>query len=397
MKIAIIGGGFGGLLASYILQKKGHEITLYEKENILGGHCQTLNINNATIELGTVFLLKDQIKNLLIELKIDYQEKFSYRAFIDNDHKTIEQISENQITLLKEEIIRLKLIFNSFPSLNKIDYDYIDPELTISLKSFLINNNFKIIDKIIIPYLSAFGFGNYENLPAYYAFKILDLDLLFSFINDEKLLFLPKGLDDLISKLAISLKDIRINTKIVKIKINNNKVIVKTKYDEETYDKVLLTCCLDPTIIKSTNHFKIMNELTTNDYFTCIFKVKNNNLLTSYFKDNLGKMQKLQFFYANKKNLIISTYAYGKLDQKTFFDIKNELEASNIIIDHLITTKTWNIFPHLKTIKNNETFYLEIKKLNEYSPINFIGSLITKPSINYIYLSITDYINKNNF
>lgn len=37
MKIAILGGGFTGLAASYYLAKKGHAVTLFEKEPVLGG------------------------------------------------------------------------------------------------------------------------------------------------------------------------------------------------------------------------------------------------------------------------------------------------------------------------------------------------------------------------
>ena len=37
MKIAIIGGGITGLTAAYTLAKKGHKITLFEKEKTLGG------------------------------------------------------------------------------------------------------------------------------------------------------------------------------------------------------------------------------------------------------------------------------------------------------------------------------------------------------------------------
>jgi protoporphyrinogen oxidase len=37
MKIAILGGGFTGLTAAYYLQKKGHDITIYEQNNNLGG------------------------------------------------------------------------------------------------------------------------------------------------------------------------------------------------------------------------------------------------------------------------------------------------------------------------------------------------------------------------
>ncbi len=37
MKIAIIGGGFTGLSAAYELTKRGHQVTLFEKEKTLGG------------------------------------------------------------------------------------------------------------------------------------------------------------------------------------------------------------------------------------------------------------------------------------------------------------------------------------------------------------------------
>ncbi len=37
MKIAVLGGGFTGLTAAYYLQKKGHLVTVFEKETVLGG------------------------------------------------------------------------------------------------------------------------------------------------------------------------------------------------------------------------------------------------------------------------------------------------------------------------------------------------------------------------
>lgn len=43
-KIAIIGGGASGLICGYLLGKN-HDITLYEKEQILGGNVRTLNKN----------------------------------------------------------------------------------------------------------------------------------------------------------------------------------------------------------------------------------------------------------------------------------------------------------------------------------------------------------------
>lgn len=37
MKIGIIGGGIGGLMGALYLSKQGHDVTIIEKENRLGG------------------------------------------------------------------------------------------------------------------------------------------------------------------------------------------------------------------------------------------------------------------------------------------------------------------------------------------------------------------------
>ena len=45
MKIAIIGSGISGLTASYLLNRK-HDITLFEKNDYIGGHTHTHEIEN---------------------------------------------------------------------------------------------------------------------------------------------------------------------------------------------------------------------------------------------------------------------------------------------------------------------------------------------------------------
>jgi uncharacterized protein len=45
MKIAIIGGGASGMVTAYLLDKQGHQVTVFERESMLGGHIRTLNQN----------------------------------------------------------------------------------------------------------------------------------------------------------------------------------------------------------------------------------------------------------------------------------------------------------------------------------------------------------------
>jgi uncharacterized protein len=45
MRIAVIGGGASGLITAYLLDRKGHHVTVFEKQPILGGHIRTVNKN----------------------------------------------------------------------------------------------------------------------------------------------------------------------------------------------------------------------------------------------------------------------------------------------------------------------------------------------------------------
>lgn len=45
MRIAVIGGGASGMVTAYLLDKQGHQVTVFEQQPILGGHIRTLNKN----------------------------------------------------------------------------------------------------------------------------------------------------------------------------------------------------------------------------------------------------------------------------------------------------------------------------------------------------------------
>jgi predicted NAD/FAD-binding protein len=68
MKVAIMGGGASGMVTAYLLDKQGHQVTVFERQSVLGGHIRTLNQNvqpnhsacnlvleNGVLEFPTVF------------------------------------------------------------------------------------------------------------------------------------------------------------------------------------------------------------------------------------------------------------------------------------------------------------------------------------------------------
>jgi len=97
MRIAIVGGGAAGMTAAYLLDKV-HDVTLFEKEPILGGNIRTLNKNShcdsldqrITLDNGVIEFQRDYFPNfhkLMHDLQVQLEETpVSSELFLANGH-----------------------------------------------------------------------------------------------------------------------------------------------------------------------------------------------------------------------------------------------------------------------------------------------------------------------
>lgn len=398
MKVAIIGGGFSGMLAAYLLEKKGIDVTVYEKEEYIGGHCKTILSKDIYKELGTIFSFTGEIKELLIKLKVDYTERFIYRNFIDENYQLVEHMLREDVVLLMAEFARLEQILaRHAPYLDETNYGYIPEELMLPLNQFLKKHDLRFVCQIIAPHLSSFGFGCMDNLQAYYVFKAFNIDLLLSFIRGDKLLFINKGTSELITKLSQKISDIRYSLEVNNIEVaDNNKVKVETSYASDYFDKVLITTKLPRGVIKDQLYNELMKKIDTNPFIVCAYEVDKNDFSTTYYKSHLGQKDKIQFFLPSKQGnrTILTAFAYGRIEKDIIDNITRDIKKSGINIKHLITVKQWYIFPHLRLHNLTQTFYKEIRERQETSNIWLIGSLVSKPSIDNLYLSIKEAVHQ---
>lgn len=387
------------MLAAYLLEKKGVDVTVYEKQEYIGGHCRTIVSKDHYIDLGTVFCFSKHIKELLIELDVKYTERVTYRNFLDEDLCKVEHVSRENVLLLIDELEKLRTIIDSsFPSLKKTNYSHIDKRLMISLYQFLKNNDLNTLIEVVGPHLSSFGFGDIHQLPAYYGLHIFSFDTINSFIKGQKLIFINKGFSEIIYKLSKNISDIRYNIEVKNIENVGGKVKVETEYGHDLYDKVIVTTKLPKNVIKDELYNRLMKKIDTNPYMVCAYDVENKNIVTTYFKANLGEKEKIQFFHTFKQSnkTILVAYAYGYVNKELVTSITKDIEASGIKVKHLITAKQWFIFPHLKINNLTEDFYREILERQKESNICLIGSLVSKPMISNLYISIKEFLDSIN-
>ncbi len=395
MRIAIIGAGFSGMLAAYLLEKEGIDVTVYEKQEHIGGHCRTFASKDLFAELGTVFAFTKQIKELLIELRLDYTERFTYRNFVDENFNNVEHMSREDVVLLMDELAKLKMLLGKYSaSINTVNYGYIHEDLLVPLYDFLRKHDLNIINQVIAPHLSSYGFGDIYSTQAFYALKVFNVDTILSFIRGDKLLFINKGTSELINKLSQNISDIRYSIEVHNIEVMGNKVKVETAFGSDYYDKVLITTKLPRDVIKDDLCNQLMKKIDTNPFITCAYEVSSKNLVTTYYKAHLWQKGKIQFFHTFKHNnrTILVAYAYGNVQKDLINGITDDIERSGIHVEHLITAKQWYIFPHLKEHNLTQSFYQDIIERQSSSNICLIGSLISEPSIANLYVSVKNSV-----
>jgi len=397
MKVAVIGAGFSGMLAAYLLEKKGIDVTVYEKEDVIGGHCRTMSSNHVTTELGTIFSFSHHLKALLIELQVPYTERFTYRKFIDEHYHSVEHVARDQVPLLMNELGALEAILETYTdTLSTINYGLIHEDLLLPLCQFLRKHELTVLCQVIAPLLSSFGFGSVCDTQAYYAFKVFNIETIHSFIKGDKLLFINQGTSQLIKALGQTITDIRYSIEVKNVEVIDKRVKVETDFGCDSYDKVLITTKLPRDVIKDDLYNRLMKKIDTNPFLICAYEVANKDLVTTYYKANLGKKDQLQFYHVSRQNhrTVLVTYAYGSLCKATINGITEALTSSGIDVKHLITAKQWYIFPHLNEENLTTHFYEDISQRQKVSPINLIGSLVSKPEIGNLYISVKNAIDE---
>ncbi len=121
MKIAIIGGGASGMVTAYLLDKQGHQVTVFERQEVLGGHIRTLNQNvrpnhsdcelvleNGVLEFPTSF---HNFIALMTELGVELEPVIIGSAIFmkDGNHYFSGQVIDQNFTGLRRLIEYLRL------------------------------------------------------------------------------------------------------------------------------------------------------------------------------------------------------------------------------------------------------------------------------------------------
>lgn len=177
-KIAIIGGGGAGMICAYLLNKAGHKVSVFEKQNFLGGNIRTSNKNMPVEGLDKNVLLEGGV--------IEFPEAFkNFKRILDElgvKQKSV-VTSSGLFTLDGKMKLAPEMIANNRNGINKIRayFDF----FTVQLNSvFLLRkarklNETELYNKSLKEVLTKNNLGStwFKNLTMYsYSIPYVSID-----------------------------------------------------------------------------------------------------------------------------------------------------------------------------------------------------------------------------
>ena len=256
-KIAIIGSGIAGLSAAYFLQTE-FEVTLFEKNNYLGGHANTQQVVDSQgnkISVDTGFIVYNErtypnLTKLFNELQVSTSRSDMSFSFYNSQNNfeygggSLRALFANPKNIYNPKFYRmLKDIVFFYKKFQKSN---VSTEL--SIKDYLSTHSYSVefINNHLLPLISSIWSTPYQNSldqPLSSIITFFQNHQLFNFIQRPQWKTVSQGSSNYIKRLvAVSNFQIKMNATITSI--NREKTIQINTKDEKglNFDFIIFAC-----------------------------------------------------------------------------------------------------------------------------------------------------------
>jgi len=359
MKIAIVGSGISGLTCAYILHKD-HDITLFEKNDYIGGHTHTHDIENEgdiwSIDSGFIVYNERTYPNfikILDQLGVERQltrmgfSVKSEKSDLEYAGHSVNGLFAQRSNLFSPSFIRMLRSMWRFNSEAPVDLKSLTPE--ISLGEYLTSKNYS--EEFIKHYIIPIGAAIWSTVPH----KMMNISAIFfiRFFENHGLLqivdrpnwwVIKGGSKRYVEKMVHGFEDkIRLNSPVKNVKRENDIVTVHFGSDGqniETFDAIIFGTHSDQSLA--------MLEMPTPEEQDILSSIRyQNNKALLHFDDSILPKRKMAWsswnylLDENQESPVALTYNMNilqSLRSKRTFCVSlnsNDLVDESKVIKHL--------------------------------------------------------------
>lgn len=430
MRIAIVGAGPSGLTAAHELRARGYtHVTVFEKEDHVGGKVNSVNLLGQNVELGAVFASPDYTTTLGLadEYCVNYAEfdtpRFIYDAGVKRDFLSfLLAHNHNSLAEIQQGVINYATVLGTFPQIFQNKMDHLDPDLMLNFSDFVVKHDMQMVAELAKSLVVGFGYGYYDNVPAIYVLKIINMLIKVGPAGLESPAYFsfPDGYQDLWKRVAhgvnttkngipcnVAPLDVRLYSKVVNIvrptqagrpiKVTVQKLgVFYWTYD---FDAVIVSAPLSavPSFATLTTAEKnLFKQVESSRYFIDLFSATNVVPGEAVFVQDNAVSSKIDHIgvWANPGGAIPLYEAYqitnrstsiAELDRNVQDDIA-ALAGGQVVVYPglpLIFRKEWpDYFPRVNSANMNgpspgNGFYDKVEALQGAGGLYYVGGTLS--------------------
>lgn len=396
-RIAVIGGGLSGLVIAEGLLKKGYKnVTVFEKNEQLGGKLHTIWYKGKSYELGAIFGLPSysNLRKLMKRLNIKADGPKLSRMNYNVDGEKIMPIPKEELGDFVKELVRFPDVLGMYKSLKNANIKNIEPSLMLPFSKWCDMHKFEVLKTVYVHYFTSFGLGNIDEVPALYVLRIMNYNHLASFMKIPEFYTWKDGVSSLAKRLSREVEDIRLGQKIVNISLSHQKTLwLQTQFEKLEFDKAIITAPLD-----QFSHLDLWDESMKNRIDSIKYQSFN---VYAFIVDKVPKgcgciLENLSLSRRghitiwdarwdtyNDEGMVV-IYAYNPPDNSKISAvdiIKDDLLRLGIKNPRLYQAKRWQHCPYVDTLALENGFYDEMESMQGIDNVFLAGEIMSMLSI----------------
>jgi predicted NAD/FAD-binding protein len=264
MKIGIIGSGISGLTAAYLLNPD-HEITVFEKEDRIGGHTNTvrLQFSDSTYFVDTGFIVFNErtypnFIKLLKKLDVTWQNSdmsFSVSApdeGIEYSSKSLGALFACRRNIWNIAFWRMLIEILRFRNISRTT---LEKYYTSSLDTYLQQRGYSRYFKEYFLYPMGASIwsaepGSFGQMPLGFFFRFFENHGLLTLTNQPQWLTIQGGSQEYVKVLTVGFEDrVHLNTQVKSVHRESDAVVVRTQQGEKfLFDHVIIAAHSDQAL-----------------------------------------------------------------------------------------------------------------------------------------------------
>ena len=261
MKIAIVGSGISGLTCAYLLNRE-HDITVFEKNDYVGGHTHTHEIEydgeEFSVDSGFIVYNEWTYPNfikLLDQLGVERQLTrmgFSVKSEKNNLEyagHSLNGLFAQRSNFFRPSFMRILFSMRRFNAEARDDLGTLDPQITLG--QYLTSNNYprEFIQHYIIPIGAAIWSTAPQQMmdvPAVFFIRFFENHGLLQVVNRPNWWVISGGSKKYVEKMIYDFKGkIRLSTPVKNVKRGIDSITVKfgsNGLEKENFDSIIFAC-----------------------------------------------------------------------------------------------------------------------------------------------------------